>query len=104
MKKFLAIAVIAATLTSCGGGKTDDAAAADTAGCTVRLLRRRDRHDRLDGPRVPALVPADPGRMGARARPVHRSGDGAARQPELPQHLRKLSQRLKRGIHHDRSS
>jgi len=26
MKKFLAIAVIAATLTSCGGGKTEEAA------------------------------------------------------------------------------
>ncbi len=32
MKKFLAIALIAATLTSCGGGKTEEAApATDTA-------------------------------------------------------------------------
>ena len=31
MKKFLAIAVIAATLTSCGGGKTEEAATTDTA-------------------------------------------------------------------------
>ena len=30
MKKFLAIAVIAATLTSCGGGKTEEAATVDT--------------------------------------------------------------------------
>ncbi len=31
MKKFLAIAVIAATLTSCGGGKTEEAPATDSA-------------------------------------------------------------------------
>ena len=30
MKKFLAIAVIAATLTSCGGGKTEEVAPVDT--------------------------------------------------------------------------
>ena len=30
MKKFLAIAVIAATLTSCGGGKTEEAAPVDS--------------------------------------------------------------------------
>jgi hypothetical protein len=30
MKKFLAIALIAASLTSCGGGKTEEAPAADT--------------------------------------------------------------------------
>jgi len=31
MKKFLAIAVIAATLTSCGGGSTEEAPATDSA-------------------------------------------------------------------------
>jgi len=31
MKKFLAIAMIAATLTACGGGKTEEATTADSA-------------------------------------------------------------------------
>ncbi len=35
MKKFLAIALIAASLTSCGGGKTEETPATDTAAVTV---------------------------------------------------------------------
>ena len=35
MKKFLAIALIAASLTSCGGGKTEETPATDSAAVTV---------------------------------------------------------------------
>ena len=37
-------------------------AAADAAGCTVHLLRRRDRHGRAPRPRLPALVSRRAGR------------------------------------------
>jgi PBP1b-binding outer membrane lipoprotein LpoB len=58
MKKFLAIALIAASLTSCGGGKTEETPATDSAAVTVDTTAAAPAVDTTAAPAVDTTAAA----------------------------------------------